>query len=341
MTAVAFSSEELAELLQCPVCPGSSPLVYAQGEAFECPACGTTYPVREDIPMLLPPYLVKPYGDDPDPDLAHKRMQMAFFDDGLDRDFEVTRPHGAPALHGWLLAEKIRRGLIAVEPLSSGTTALTVCGGSGMDAEFLARAGVRVILSDISLGAARQACERARRFGFPLTAVVADVESLPFRDSSIDLVYVHDGLHHLARPFRGLDEMARVARRAVSVNEPADAAVTHLAVRLGYALEREEAGNPVRRLTAAEIETALGSRGFRTVESHRYAMYYRHEPGRVMHALSGRHVFPLARLGFRALNRVIGRAGNKLTVQAVRVARPATGDASTPASARDSTHRSR
>lgn len=340
MTAVALSSEELAELLQCPVCPGSSPL-YARSEAFECPACGTSYPVHEDIPMLLPPDLLTPRPDDTDPDLAHKRMQMAFFDDSLDRDFEVTRPHGAPALYGWLLADKIRRGLMAVEPPSPGTTALTVCGGSGMDAEFLARAGMRVVLSDISLGAARQARERARRFGFPLTAVVADLESLPFRDSSIDLVYVHDGLHHLARPFHGLDEMARVARRVVSINEPADAAVTHLAVRLGYALEREEAGNPVRRLTAAELKTALGSRGFRTVESHRYAMYYRHEPGRVMRALSGRRMFPLARLGFRALNRVIGRAGNKLTVQAVRVAPPATGEASMPASARGSTRRSR
>jgi uncharacterized protein YbaR (Trm112 family) len=335
MTTEALSFEELADLLQCPVCPGSRPLVYERQQDFECPGCRAVYPVQEGIPMLLPRDLLRPRPGNTAPELAHKRQQMTFFDESSDGDFEVTRPHGAPVLYGWLLAEKIRRGLMAVESHPPELTALTVCGGSGMDAEFLARAGMRVILSDISLGAARQARERARRFGFRLTAVVADVEKLPFRDGSIDFVYVHDGLHHLDRPFQGLDEMARVSRRAVSVNEPADAALTRLAVRLGYALEREEAGNPVRRLTLAELVAALGSHGFRTVESHRYAMYYRHKPGRVMHTLSSRRVFPLARLGFRALNRLIGSAGNKLTVQAVRVPHHAQGKPSTAASARN------
>jgi uncharacterized protein YbaR (Trm112 family)/SAM-dependent methyltransferase len=323
MTTAALSFEELAGLLQCPVCPGSSPLVYERQEAFDCPRCRMAYAVEDGIPVLLPPELLTPRPGETDPELMHKRQQMAFFNEGSDGDFEVTRPHGAPALYGWLLADKIRRGLMAVGSLPPEPTALTVCGGSGMDAEFLARAGMRVVLSDISLGAARQARERAGRFRFPLTPVVADVEKLPFRDGSIDLVYVHDGLHHLDRPFHGLNEMARVSRRAISVNEPADAALTQLAVRLGYALEREDAGNPVRRLTLAELVAALGSNGFRTVESHRYAMYYRHEPGRVMHALSSRRLFPFARLGFRALNRLIGTAGNKLTVQAVRPSEPA------------------
>jgi ubiquinone/menaquinone biosynthesis C-methylase UbiE len=44
---------------------------------------------------------------------------------------------------------------------------------------------------------------------------VADAERLPFPDRSIDVVYVHDGLHHLARPEAGLAEMTRVARLAV------------------------------------------------------------------------------------------------------------------------------
>ncbi|MCA1571279.1 MAG: class I SAM-dependent methyltransferase [Chloroflexi bacterium] len=36
----------------------------------------------------------------------------------------------------------------------------------------------------------------ARRGG----AVVADVEHLPYADRSLDMVYVHDGLHHLSDP---------------------------------------------------------------------------------------------------------------------------------------------
>lgn len=118
-----------------------------------------------------------------------------------------------------------------------------------MDAEFLARSGATVISSDISLGAAKRSAERAKRYGLRILPLVADVEHLPFLDRSVDLVYVHDGLHHLEKPLAGIAEMSRVASRAVSVTEPAQAAATRLAVRFGLALEREDAGNRVARVT--------------------------------------------------------------------------------------------
>jgi SAM-dependent methyltransferase len=244
--------------------------------------------------------------------------QVEFFDQDPADDFGVTRPRGAPELYGWLLREKFRRSVIGLEHLLPGATALTICGGSGVDAEFLARAGARVILSDISLGVVLQARERARRYGLDITLVVADAEALPFRDASIDVVYVHDGLHHLERPALGLAEMARVARRAVSVSEPADAAATAAAVRLGLAENEEEAGNRVRRMTLDEISRELSSRGFRTIRPHRYAMYYRHWPGRAVRVLSSPPLLPLAQASLNVLNRVAGRFGNKLTVQAIR-----------------------
>ena len=238
-----------------------------------------------------------------------------FFDESLDDEFELERPYGAPALYEWLLLEKFRRSVANVSP--QGLSALTVCGGSGMDAEFLANAGTRVIASDISLGAARRARERARRHGIPIDVIVADVEHLPFSDASVDIVYVHDGLHHLERPLVGLREMARVARRAVCVTEPAKAALTHLAVRLGLALEREEAGNRVERLTLDDVCSTLAAEGFR-VTGERYAMYYCHEPGRAVRLLSHQPLFRLAQVSFQLANALGGRLGNKLTVQAVR-----------------------
>jgi ubiquinone/menaquinone biosynthesis C-methylase UbiE len=147
---------------------------------------------------------------------------------------------------------------------------------------------------------------------------VADAERLPFRDRSFDLVYVHDGLHHLERPEAALAEMTRVARRAVSVTEPARAAATALAMRLGMAQDQEEAGNRVRRLTLDEVVAGLRSHGFEVVAAERYAMLYRHEPGRPTRALSSRPLFALAKVGLTAFNLVGGRIGNKLTVQAVR-----------------------
>ncbi len=247
-----------------------------------------------------------------------KSEQVEYFDKEANAEFEITRPHGAPALYGWLLTEKFRRSVSALAPALSGSTALSVCAGSGMDAEFLARAGARVIAADISLGAARRASARARRHGIEITPIVADAERLPFGDRSIDLVYVHDGLHHVERPAVAIAEMARVAHSAVCISEPARAAVTAGAIRLGLAFEREEAGNVVRRLTLEDIRSVLTQAGFRIVAAERYGMFYRHEPGWAMRFLSRSPLLELSQGAFRLGNLVAGSLGNKLTVQAVR-----------------------
>ena len=307
---------DLRSLLICPACHGT--LTWSEG-ATRCDACTRVYPVVDGIAVLLVDQaaaehdeLDHPHGHD------HKLQQAAFFDREEAAEFETVRPHGTPGLYRWFLGEKFRRSVRGLRPLTPGETALTVCGGSGMDAEFLALTGLRVIASDISLGAARRTCERANRYGLAIMPLVADVERLPFADRSIDVVYVHDGLHHLERPGAGLAEMARVASRAVSVTEPARAAVTALAVRLGLAFEVEEAGNRVVRLTPGEISEELRAAGLQPVHEERYAMYYPHEPGRIFTVLSLPLLFPLLRTGWRVANRLIGRWGNKVTVQAVR-----------------------
>jgi len=297
-----------AQLLDRLACPGCGGALRDHDQELACGTCGAAYPVEGGVPILL-----AAQSD------GHKAAQIDFFDAGPADDFGVTRPRGAPALHGWLLAEKFRRSVLGVEDLLPGSTALTVCGGSGLDAEFLARAGARVILTDISLGVLQQAAERARRFGLDLDLVVADAENLPFRDGSVDVAYVHDGLHHLERPDLALAEMARVARRAVSVTEPAAALTTSAAVRLGLAEHIEEAGNVVRRLTLAEIVSELAAHGFAPVAPHRYAMYYRHWPGRAARLLSRRRLLRPATRGFLVANRFAGRFGNKLAVQAIRM----------------------
>ena len=249
---------------------------------------------------------------------AHKAAQSAYFDRTDLAEFEIERPAGSPKLYRFFLAEKVRRSLDPFNGRIDGWTALTVCGGSGLDAEFLVAAGASVISSDLSLAAASRVRERAKRHGVSILPVVADVEHLPFADQSIDLVYVHDGLHHLADPSAGIAEMARVARRAICINEPARAAATAFAVRLGLALEQEEAGNRVARLEAAQTTTALESIGFRVVRADRYAMYYRHVPGKLISILSRPVVLPIAIASWRVANLIIGRFGNKLTIVAQR-----------------------
>ena len=306
----------LRSLLVCPACRGG--LDWGERNV-RCTGCGETYELADGIPVLR---VGGRAGGD-----AHKEQQAAFFD-AADPEFEITRPHGTPWLYSWLLGEKFRRSVEGLTDMPK--TAVTICGGSGMDAEFLASNGAAVISTDISLGAAERARERAARYGLAILPVVADAENLPLTDASVDLGYVHDGLHHLEAPLAGLEELSRVARHAVSVNEPARAAATHLAIHVRLSVETEEAGNRVERVDPTAIVNTLESNGFSVVRCRRYAMVYRHEPGHATRLLSRQPLRLFVRLAIDGFNALLGGIGNKLTVQAVR--RSATTSRSTLAS---------
>jgi ubiquinone/menaquinone biosynthesis C-methylase UbiE/uncharacterized protein YbaR (Trm112 family) len=308
--------------LVCPSCRGE---VSLRDDTYVCRSCGRSFEISNGTPIFVEPaaaahdeldHLANEHGHAPAD--VHKAAQAAYFDRTALAEFEIERPNGSPGLYRFLLSEKFRRTVEPFKGRLDGWTALTVCGGSGMDAEFLAGAGASVISSDLSSGAADRVHERARRHGTPIEPIVADIEHLPFGDRSIDLVYVHDGLHHLDDPMAGVAEMARVARRAVCITEPARARATAIGIRFGVALEREEAGNRVARLEPAAVTAALRSAGFRIIRADRYAMYYHHVPGRITAFLSRKPILPVAVFGWRVVNRLVGRAGNKLTIVAVR-----------------------
>ena len=312
---------ELLQMLVCPACRDGDLAGLddaKQDGELHCTRCDASYPVRGGIPVLLPPdFDTEHIHDEIDHAQSHKHKQAGHFDRVVAEEFEISRPNGAPIAYRWLLREKFRRSIAHLPPLR-GATVIDSCCGSGMDAEMLARSGALVIAIDISEGCARRAKARAERFGLDYLIVVGDVEHLPLRDGAAEIAYVHDGLHHLQDPAIGLRELARVARRAVSVNEPADAFGTLVAVRLGIALAEEEAGNAVARLRIEDMAREFAAAGF-DVTSERYLMYYKHEPGRVMRLAS----HPLAHQFYRAAVRIshaaLGRWGNKLQVTAVRL----------------------
>jgi SAM-dependent methyltransferase/uncharacterized protein YbaR (Trm112 family) len=311
---------DLFELLTCPACLDSELTGVdgaADGPALICSRCRASYPVRNGIPIMLPlSFDASHVHDEIDHMRGHKHAQADYYDRGVAEEFEISRPNGAPEAYRWLLAEKFRRSIAGL-PNLRGATVVDVCCGSGMDAEMLARSGARVIAIDISEGCAARARARAERYGLDYLVVVGDVEHLPIRSASADISYVHDGLHHLDDPSIGLRELARVASRAISINEPAEALGTALAVKLGVALEREDAGNRVARLQPDEVARQLAAAGF-DARAQRYLMYYKHEPGAAMR-LASRPVFrDVYRGGVTAADRILGRWGNKLQVTATR-----------------------
>jgi len=320
MAAIPQIGASVASLLVCPLCRGS---LVSRPLDLRCVSCAKKYPITDGIPVMLLDAKAAEHDELYDHDgssaSGERERQRMFFDHQVDEEFEITRPHLTPALYRWYYEEKFRKSVAGVDRLLPNATVLTVCGGSGMDAEFLASRGTRVIASDLSLGAARRVRERARRYHLAIDPIVADVQRLPFADRSIDIVYVHDGLHHIANPFDGMQEMTRVARNAVSVTEPADAVATNIAIRLGLSQEREEAGNRVARMSEAEIARFLHSRGFAVTSSARYAMYYKHKPGRFIRLLSMPGVFEAAKGTVLFGNLLLGRWGNRLGITATRL----------------------
>ncbi len=317
--------DEIRSLLVCPAC--RCPLEWT--DEITCCGCARVYEIDDGIPVLAldgetghdeVDHLLVSHEDAVSPHLEAERQkhtQAAFFDRIEAEEFEIERPAGQPALYGRLLREKARRAIESLGHLE-GRTAVVVCGGSGMDAEFLAERGAQVLTTDISIGAARRARERSERTGLTFWSIVADAEHLPFQDATVPLAYVHDGLHHMPDPLVGVAEMCRVSGWAVAITEPARAAATSVAVQFGLALEAEEAGNRVARLLPAEIAAIAVRSGLRVVRANRYAMYYRHRPGAVMRTLSRPGIVSAAWAGWRLGNAMLGRFGNKLVVVARR-----------------------
>jgi SAM-dependent methyltransferase len=175
-----------------------------------------------------------------------------------------------------------------------------------------------VTATDFSPPAIARARERARRREWRLISMAADAERLPFCDRSFDIAAVHDGLHHLEHPERAIAEMARVAREAVLIMDPAEAALTRLAVRAGIAEDVEEAGNQVRRLNPERIASLLRRAGFAEIRWQRRLMYYPHRPWEWLRWFDHPVSFAAFRAAYAGGNLALGRWGNKLTLAARR-----------------------
>lgn len=137
---------------------------------------------------------------------------------------EATRWHfhdTKEPLTRYLRDRRLHLALDAVRKLAGGSieslSVLVVCGGVGGEATFFANNGFsEVTNTDFSENALDVCKHRDPR----LKTRLLNAEAMDLDDLSYDLVVVQDGLHHLPRPALGLNEMIRVARRAVLVLEP-------------------------------------------------------------------------------------------------------------------------
>jgi ubiquinone/menaquinone biosynthesis C-methylase UbiE len=92
-----------------------------------------------------------------------------------------------------------------------GLRVLEIGCGMGDFSRYLADAGAIVVAADLSPAAV--AITRRRLTGTDATAVVADIENIPFDNESFDMVVSLETLEHVPDPDRALGELVRVTRR--------------------------------------------------------------------------------------------------------------------------------
>lgn len=253
--------------------------------------------------------------------LANTRAsQTDYYDRRIkDPEFEINRPHGESRLYRYLMDFKFNRVIKLLGRSLHGSNVLAICCGSGMDAEYLAGCGASVVAMDVSSGCLERARVRADRYGVEYRLVRGDAHNLPFRDSSFDYAFVHDGLHHLAEPERAIREMARVAQLGILITEPADASLTKLLIRARVMKPYEDAGNYVIRFDANRLEPVCRDLGFDRISSSRYLVKYGHPPGSWWRRLDASPLFELGRAAFLLLGvAILGRWGNKMAFVAER-----------------------
>ncbi|MFH1868871.1 MAG: class I SAM-dependent methyltransferase [Candidatus Omnitrophota bacterium] len=172
---------------------------------------------------------------------------MRIFDLEKDRRFydEEHKPPGhyrKDALDLWrfgLLRGLLRKIFKRDEPFKDRHV-LNVAGGWGREAHLILGEGARhLTFCDYSHTQALYAEGYLEGF-YNKTIICGDGERLPFKDKSVDICVIAEGLHHFSDPVAGAKEMLRVARSAVIFDEPAGGIFRYAINRLFIALGMKE-----------------------------------------------------------------------------------------------------
>ena len=110
------------------------------------------------------------------------------------------------------LIEPVAAEVVRASGVSAGHDVLDVAAGNGNVAVRAARAGARVVASDLTPAMIALGRERTRAEGLDIAWVEADVEELPFTDASFDRVLSVFGAMFAPHPERAAAEMFRVLR---------------------------------------------------------------------------------------------------------------------------------
>jgi hypothetical protein len=132
-----------------------------------------------------------------------KRRQVEYHEREHYRTGRPRQADNSNPLIASLNTYRLRKMVDMIGTSLDGKSVLSVSGGDGDEADFLRCQGALVTMTDLST----VAVEAARIRNPAIRSMKMDSETLAFADGSFDWAIVRDGLHHLARPLKGLYEL--------------------------------------------------------------------------------------------------------------------------------------
>ena len=206
----------------------------------------------------------------------YKRKQMEFEDHEWQHYNHAPIAFSAP--FQYYFDRQCEYGLRRLHHADLGNPeSVLICGvGGGADLEYwLQHLPMKSCFAiDFSYEAIRATQRRVRNHRLPSITqyVKADIESIPLRDRSVDLVIATQVLHHTLDPAQACKEMFRVAKRGVLLLEPAHTAMVRLLSIAGIARAEESAGNVVLRFRQSDFTLYL--KGLTcSIKYHTYFFY--------------------------------------------------------------------
>lgn len=185
-------------ILECPQCKSH---IEPVNESLFCHTCGIAYPIDSGIPALLSPLLRLTLKADLEP-------VKSFY---LKERYDWTRdPRGLEFLYHryrrwvtWRFIEKL---------LKPNGTVLDVGCGTGLITRNFTRKNQRVLALDLNHWALTQMGNRPF-----ITRIQCDVEILPIKNESVDLVVATEMIEHLEKPEKTASEIFRVCKKGGKV----------------------------------------------------------------------------------------------------------------------------
>lgn len=128
---------------------------------------------------------------------------------------------------------------------------INLCCGQGIEGAYLAKKKKMMAIGlDLSLSMVRKAKNRFQ-------VICGDAETLPFKNSSLDVGFVYNGLHHLPNPYRAISELCRVNKDVVVIIDILDPLLTRLLNIFGFYRYEGHTRIKPNRLKIEELKITL------------------------------------------------------------------------------------